>query len=642
MGFIRFFQVMMMVVFERFIILAYVLATAQAVGDDGPVVQTTNGPVQGTKDPNTGFVAFHGVPFAAPPTKDLRWLKPRAPVAWRSPLKATEPAPMCPQFDFIKGIMFGKEDCLYLSVYVPSGCTESSPCPVMRWIYGGAWMIGSNEEFGFYDATRLADQHGVVVVAANYRLDVLGWLALQELEDEASGASSGAGGPYGNYGLLDQQFALSWTQQNVGAFGGDPNQVTIFGESAGGFSVCQHLAAPGSNGLFTRAIMESADCDGPWLISDGMDAKAFGDVYMHDIGCPNTLKAADRLACMRAKSTEDILEPYISWFCLFRPKDDPWCNKTMEKSAAAGNISSPTRRLSSNATAVRYRQMQQQQQQLRAADDHRYWPTPVPPFAPIAGWTATVDGTTLPDVPVFLFEQGKVNKGPQGEKISVIMGSNKDEMALFVIALGLVIPGVGWPIDNSAMDKIVNHIVQYHDNWNISNTGPLITAAYPHGDYKTEAYRVTTAGTDFIFRCGTRTSARTLAAQGHDVYLYEFAYHFDGYIDPTSEFCELDDQLLCGNYHSSELKFVFDKLGLEPSDSDKRVSGYFGSYWTNMAKYGSPNAPNSSEPLQYWSKYDVKTDLHLEINDPPVLKSGLAKQRCDLWDSLPRQGKYPH
>ena len=97
----------------------------------------------------------------------------------------------------------------------------------------------------------------MVIVSANYRLDSLGWMALQELEDE-----DGSGGSYGNYGLLDQRFALQWTQANVHSFGGDPNQVTIFGESAGGFSVCQHIGSPGSSGLFSAAIMESGDCDG--------------------------------------------------------------------------------------------------------------------------------------------------------------------------------------------------------------------------------------------------------------------------------------------------------------------------------------------------------------------------------------------
>jgi hypothetical protein len=103
----------------------------------------------------------------------------------------------------------------------------------MFWIYGGAWSLGGNGEFGLYTGEHLAMKHGVVVVSTNYRLDVLGWLALEEL------AAESATGAYGNYGLRDQRFAMEWTRDNVRSFGGDPSAVTIFGESAGGFSVCQ-------------------------------------------------------------------------------------------------------------------------------------------------------------------------------------------------------------------------------------------------------------------------------------------------------------------------------------------------------------------------------------------------------------------
>ena len=107
----------------------------------------------------------------------------------------------------------------------------------------------------------------MVVVAANYRLDVLGWLAMEELRKEDDEDA------YGNYGLQDQRFAMQWTQRNIAAFGGDPNMVTIFGESAGGYSVCQHIVSPASDRLFSQAIVESGDCDGPWMVLDGHDAK---------------------------------------------------------------------------------------------------------------------------------------------------------------------------------------------------------------------------------------------------------------------------------------------------------------------------------------------------------------------------------
>merc|ERR1712166_510277 len=172
----------------------------------------------------------------------------------KKPKHTVKPGHQCTQLDLVKGVLLGSEDCLYLSVYVPKECTPAAPCATMQWIYGGGWELGSNREFSLYDASSFAKKNGVVVVAGNYRLDTFGWLALAELQQES------ADGAYGNYGLKDQRAAMQWTQRNIGLFGGDPNKVTIFGESAGAWSVCQHLVAPASNGLFSAGIMESGDC----------------------------------------------------------------------------------------------------------------------------------------------------------------------------------------------------------------------------------------------------------------------------------------------------------------------------------------------------------------------------------------------
>ena len=266
---------------------------------------------------------YHGIPFAAPPTGSLRWALPQAPMPWNRTLQATEKS-SCPQLDLIKGVMLGKESCLHLSVYTPAACTAGTPCAVMQWIYGGAWILGSNYEFGEYDGAELAHKFGVVVVAGNYRLDSLGWLALEELK--------GPDGSYGNYGLHDQRAALQWTQRNVARFGGDPNRVTIFGESAGGFSVCQHMVSPASNGLFSSAIMESGDCDGPWMIFPSEPAKAFGDAFATALGCS---AGADRVSCLRELKLKDALMPLAKeWLCPSSALEaranppNPWCNTT--------------------------------------------------------------------------------------------------------------------------------------------------------------------------------------------------------------------------------------------------------------------------------------------------------------------------
>jgi para-nitrobenzyl esterase len=209
---------------------------------DPNVVATTAGSVQGTS--TASMRSFKGIPYAAPPVGPLRWKAPTAAAKFTTTRDASKVATHCPQ----PASPFGSatniaEDCLYLNVYTP---TTAGPHPVMFWIHGGAFLLGQSDD---YDPSALVAQ-GVVVVTINYRLGALGFMAHPALTTEGGGAS-------GNYGLMDQQFALHWVQDNIAAFGGDKNNVTIFGESAGGFSVESQLVISGAAGLFHQAIVES-------------------------------------------------------------------------------------------------------------------------------------------------------------------------------------------------------------------------------------------------------------------------------------------------------------------------------------------------------------------------------------------------
>ena len=193
----------------RCIVASLLLIGAAAGAIDPPIVHTDDGPIQGYS--REGLQIFEGVPFAAPPTGALRFKPPQRPKPWREVKQTTEPGSKCPQLDIMRGKFQGNESCLFLSVYVPEGCTRESPCPVMQWIYGGAWILGSNHDSNY---TSIALRQKVVIVAGNYRLDVLGWIALEELEKEDAESQ------YGNYGLKDQGAALEWTQRNIAGFGG--------------------------------------------------------------------------------------------------------------------------------------------------------------------------------------------------------------------------------------------------------------------------------------------------------------------------------------------------------------------------------------------------------------------------------------
>ncbi len=218
---------------------------------DSPIVQTPDGAVEGLRE--GPLHVFKGIPYALPPA---RWKPPVAMPQWQGIRQATAFGPASVQPPSRAGSIYEisadypqpmSEDCLTLNIWAPA---DAHDLPVLVWIHGGSLIIGASCE-PFYDGTRLASR-GVVVVSINYRLGVLGWLAHPELSSESPLGISG------NYGLLDQIEALKWIRRNIAAFGGDPSNVTIAGESAGALCVMYLMASPLARGLFAKAIAQSA------------------------------------------------------------------------------------------------------------------------------------------------------------------------------------------------------------------------------------------------------------------------------------------------------------------------------------------------------------------------------------------------
>jgi len=260
--------------------------------DDAPVVRTADGTVRGVAV--TGGFAFRGLAYAAPPTGQLRWRAPQPPASWRGVRHATQYAPSCLQkLNLSQPPGPQSEDCLYLNVSTPRLHSYATR-PVLVWMHGG----GLTQDGALnYDGTKLAGQ-GAVVVTMNYRLGALGFLAHPALADRPGGAA-------GNYGLMDQQAALRWVRHNIGAFGGDPDNVTIAGESAGGLSVLAHLVSPGSHGLFQRAIVQS----GTFALHQVSlaDAESFGTSYAASaaVGCPS-----QTASCLRGKPAATLVNAF--------------------------------------------------------------------------------------------------------------------------------------------------------------------------------------------------------------------------------------------------------------------------------------------------------------------------------------------
>ncbi len=231
-----------------------------------------------------GVRLFKGIPYAAPPVGKLRWRAPARAESWQGARSATEFGPICPQTSGLAAMSGGvlpttDEDCLFLNVWTPARSSDEA-LPVMVWIHGGALSLGWSNQ-SVYDGQEIANR-GIVLVSINYRLGPLGFLAHPALTKEA--------GVSGNYGLLDQIAALQWIQRNIAAFGGDPDQVTIFGESAGGTSVLTLLSSPQSQGLVTRAIAQS-----PWFSEDNVaeltSAQAIGSTWTEAIAPGKDLTA---------------------------------------------------------------------------------------------------------------------------------------------------------------------------------------------------------------------------------------------------------------------------------------------------------------------------------------------------------------
>ncbi len=262
---------------------------AEAAPSTAVVVTTLDGAVQGT---TVGTMdEFLGLPYAAPPVGSLRWSPPHPPAPWSGTRLAATFGPNCPQPASDFGLASMSENCLYLNVYKPEHTKSNTrSLPVMVWIHGGVFVWGESND---YNPARLVE-HGVIVVTINYRLGALGFLAHPALAEPS-------GGPSGNYGLMDQQAALRWVQTNISRFGGDPRNVTLFGESAGGLSVLSQLASPGARGLFAKAIVES----GTYTLTPVSlaTAEAAGESFAASAGCSD-----QSAACLRALPVATILK----------------------------------------------------------------------------------------------------------------------------------------------------------------------------------------------------------------------------------------------------------------------------------------------------------------------------------------------
>jgi len=260
--------------------------------------RTADGVLEGVVSPDGKVRTFKGIPYAAPPVGPLRWKAPQPVQPWTGVRRAVEYPPRCMQARVYTDMVFNdsgpSEDCLYLNLWMPEHHAPGK-LPVMVWIYGGGFVAGASSE-PRQDAGNLSKK-GVLVVSLNYRLGVFGLLAHPDLTRESANHASG------DYGLLDQVTALQWVKKNIATFGGDPDNVTIFGESAGSFSVSALVASPLAKGLFRRAIGESGAC-----FSSRRPMKTLAEAEKSGEEFAQSAFGADSIAALRAKPAQQILD----------------------------------------------------------------------------------------------------------------------------------------------------------------------------------------------------------------------------------------------------------------------------------------------------------------------------------------------
>ena len=260
--------------------------------------RTANGVLEGVISADGKVRTFKGIPYAAPPVGPLRWKAPQPAAAWTGVRKATEYPARCMQAPIYPDMIFHdngpSEDCLYLNLWMPAAPAQPR-LPVMVWIYGGGFAAGATSE-PRQDGGNLSKK-GVLVVSMNYRLGIFGFLAHPALAKESGHDATG------NYGLLDQVAALKWVRDNIAVFGGDPNNVTIFGESAGSFSVSALMASPLAQGLFRRAIGESGA-----FFGDTLRMQSRAETEKAGVEFAKSSLGTDSLEALRAKPAAEILQ----------------------------------------------------------------------------------------------------------------------------------------------------------------------------------------------------------------------------------------------------------------------------------------------------------------------------------------------
>jgi para-nitrobenzyl esterase len=535
-----------------FIIAAVATASAQTVvTDTGTFIG-----VPSPSDP-TAVDVFFGIRYAAAPEGAARWTPPQPPTSPAGPVLADFPGPACPQAGSTAPLP-QSEDCLFLNVYAPATATPHSKLPVFLWIHGGALVSGTGAD---YDPSVMVAENNIIVVTINYRLGALGWLVESGLLAQTPSFFQNVGDA-GDYGLMDQQFALQWVQRNIGGFGGDMRKVTVGGESAGGLSVSSNLVSTTTGkGLFRSAIIES----GGYMLHDVPSELVYGGIFGAGFDAALGCTPPNDAGCLREASVANILAAQGEVFGAngispdFGTKVLPLA---LQPAFSTGEFIHVPVLQGTNANEGRL-----------------FEPLDFP-FA-----------STFPNI---LAAGGPANFDLSNPNSFCAEGSSTPAVCTYPQEINLFLGVIGFPAAENTAALSDALAVEYP----LANfPDPFLPGNAPSSD---EA--LAQIFTDLVFACNGSDSNIDLA-RFVPVFGYEFndpnaptVVGFGTVVEPPNDAFGFPS----ASEHASELQFLFN-FGTPLSADEQQLAGEMKTYWGNFVNTGDPNLPRHSS---FWLPFN--------------------------------------
>ncbi len=542
-----------------FLALAALFLIAAVATASAQTVVTDTGTFIGVPSPSdpTAVDVFFGIRYAAAPEGAARWTPPQPPTSPAGPVLADFPGPACPQAGSTAPLP-QSEDCLFLNVYAPATATPHSKLPVFLWIHGGALVSGTGAD---YDPSVMVAENNIIVVTINYRLGALGWLVESGLLAQTPSFFQNVGDA-GDYGLMDQQFALQWVQRNIGGFGGDMRKVTVGGESAGGLSVSSNLVSTTTGkGLFRSAIIES----GGYMLHDVPSELVYGGIFGAGFDAALGCTPPNDAGCLREASVANILAAQGEVFGANGISPD-FGTKVLPLALQPAF---------STGEFIRVPVLQG----TNANEGRLFEPLDFP-FA-----------STFPNI---LAAGGPANFDLSNPNSFCAEGSSTPAVCTYPQEINLFLGVIGFPAAENTAALSDALAVEYP----LANfPDPFLPGNAPSSD---EA--LAQIFTDLVFACNGSDSNIDLA-RFVPVFGYEFndpnaptVVGFGTVVEPPNDAFGFPS----ASEHASELQFLFN-FGTPLSADEQQLAGEMKTYWGNFVNTGDPNLPRHSS---FWLPFN--------------------------------------